>query len=85
MDTKITKISESTDRKIQTYKSGECLLVTNIVTNKSGLPYIHDLKTNTVKTLAQKVWEEKNKGKSVIVRPTCGNMNCINPIHLAEV
>lgn len=83
-DTRIKKIRNS--QSVDTYRAGNCIIASTN-TNKIGLPYILDLNTNKIKTVAQKVYEEKNGKieKGYIVRPICGNMNCINLQHLEKI
>lgn len=81
---KIKKVSSSSDKLINVIRLGSCKLVTNICLNDAGMPFVHDTDTDTVRTLAKMVWDE-NYGKSnKIVRPMCGNMECINIYHLKE-
>ena len=76
---KINKIEE-----LRTKEVGYCIECYE-EKNRLGMPYVCDLNTSTVKTVAKMVYEGVNSlifEKGYVARPTCGNMACINPKHI---
>lgn len=76
--------AEIIDGVIPVIKIGDCTIPMGVRTNDIGLPFIHHIKSKKMVTLAKKVYEDKNGkvGSGCIVRPSCGNMRCINPDHM---
>lgn len=81
-DFKMKSISNIKDlRKVNV---GACIFCSEPI-NELGMPYAHDLNTNTIKTIAKIVYESKNDSildKGYVARPVCGNIACINPEHI---
>lgn len=81
-DFKIRKISSVGE--LHTHNRGECIECSEAL-NELGMPYVHDLNTNTIKTVAKMICESANSlicENGSVARPTCGNMACINPKHI---
>jgi len=81
-DFKLRKISSV--QELRTHKVGDCIECSEPV-NKLGMPFVHDLNTNTIKTVAKMICEGTDcliYEEGYIARPICGNMACVNPKHI---